>query len=262
VARSRGGRVRCNTYAFLRGGNTGGHPRRRGDYCIVHTTQLTVDEGSMDSFYFGAYWGPRLSSPLDAAQRLASFLALLAGIHPSLGSWSELSDHPPGPDRDLVALDPASLTTLLTKDGYAPGYGYHLGLWSGDEETSSRLSLACGASLRPTSNTVNVTFQGERPLALVLDSDGARSLVLAAVEVWEPDWATLGTAEWGMAQRKAPKEPVAGWITYLAGSRPKLKPPSGVKSEEIPGKGIVLIAGPKIDEVPLDRVRALGAAIA
>ena len=44
----------------------------------------------IDSYYAGAYWGPRKETPKECARRAEAFLAALAKIDPAFSRWFEL----------------------------------------------------------------------------------------------------------------------------------------------------------------------------
>ncbi|MFP2931696.1 Imm52 family immunity protein [Pyxidicoccus sp. 3LG] len=153
-----------------------------------------------DSYYAGAYWGPRKESPEECARRAVTFLDLLAACDPLLAHWNKIPK-PRGKGRK-TPLMPPDLSTLteayrrgvnrepggppiedlgLTVSAYNDGVGpdfvsvrMHCGSYA-------EFSTANACVMRLPSKGENA----ERIFSALVLTEVVRSMALA----WEPDWA-------------------------------------------------------------------------
>lgn len=179
----------------------------------------------MDSFYLGAYWGSRRETALQCGERLAACIARLSEIDGALGSWfrrgaSKVAAKTP------VGSDAASLEQLLAKgvnrrdvDGEVlEELGFSVGLWN-RATPAVGLSGTMGAhpSFQGVLNSVVFDFPPPEADALRLYKPiVAEAIFDAVVETWEPSWATWTSHALRNAQGAPPREPVLGWLTYVA----------------------------------------------
>jgi len=174
----------------------------------------------MTDFYAGAYWGPR-SEPLDVcAHRIADFATRIASVHADLGTWYE-REGPGSPARRVSSVGSSIKNVLLagrsrrdTDASAMNALGYRIALWNG-REPGAGLSIRCGAVDPNVTNSCILQL----PTDATQDHDllrieGARGIVRAQVEAWEPDWATWTSDRWRRLQG-ASGDPVVGLVTYL-----------------------------------------------
>lgn len=223
-----------------------------------------------EHFYLGAYWGPRPESARACADRLVFCLQTLTAHGQNFGQWylrgytkAEASKHP-------VALDPNAIETVLKRgqnrrsSGGHPiitELGYSTGLWNGDLRQSVGLSVLCGCWSAAVDNAfvLNLPETFARSASLT-GFDAGRSLVEAAVESWDPDYAVLGTDNIRSVQATELGQPILGWITYLPARGQRLPPlPAPAKVESLSNGGLLVALAPTYDEVAPALVRDVAA---
>ncbi|HEX7657837.1 MAG TPA: Imm52 family immunity protein [Pseudonocardiaceae bacterium] len=223
-----------------------------------------------ETFYVGAYWGPRDERVEDCARRLAQFLAVLGEIDPLLGSWFQTAGSrsaalkmPVDPSADALRelllagqnrrdFDDRSVITEL---------GYSVGIWNG-QVGEVGLNVTCGASISTphmSSNLVLIDLPDTEGEALRLyRRDTALAVVRATVTAWQPSWCTWAGRLLRKAQGRQPDEIVVGWATYVAdGSRVEVdRLPAGAMTEPLNG-GLLITANGDADSASEATVLAI-----
>lgn len=188
---------------------------------------------SMETSYLGAYWGSRRESAAQCSERLVTCLARLAELDPALGNWfrrgvsKAAATAPVGTDRE-------SLSSLLAGGRNRKDFtheaieelGFSFALWNGASPFVA-LSGVVGAfpSFEGVLNNVVLDFPPPEADALHLFEPPVAELIFeTVVAAWEPTWTTWTTPTLRGMQGSAPREPVIGWMTYLAG-QPVVKAP-------------------------------------
>ena len=109
-----------------------------------------------DSYYVGAYWGPRLETPSECARRVVHFLELLAPCDPAFVQWYRGGRGAPrGSAGHPLQVEVAAVEALLKKKRGRAGQGNkdvtHLGFgqhfWNAKEDPAF-ISLSCGSLSR------------------------------------------------------------------------------------------------------------------
>ena len=231
-----------------------------------------------ESFYVGAYWGPRGESVDQCAERLSRLLVSLGEIDPRLGSWFKTGGSRKAAlkrpvDPSIDALQELLLAGRLRRDNEARSVmselGFRAGLWNG-QDVEVGLSVRCGSPAAisgMTSNTLVMQLPLAEGEALALyRREVALEVLRSVVTAWQPSWCTWTNDSLRSAQNAQPGEVVAGWATYLAD-------PDGVRTDRLPakatteplGSGLLLVAEGDADsasEATVSTVRtALGRAL-
>lgn len=179
----------------------------------------------MDPFYLGAYWGSRRESSLRCGERLARCVARLGQVDEALESWFRRAASKAAA-KTPVELDAESLGQLLAQGRnrrdvggeVIEELGFSIGLWN-RAKPAVGMSGTVGAhpAFPGMLNSFVLDFPPPEDDALRLyDPAVAEAIFQAVVEEWEPDWATWTSHALRNAQGAAPREPVVGWMTYLA----------------------------------------------
>lgn len=156
-----------------------------------------MDTTIVDSFYLGAYWGPRRESAGDCATRTVQLLRHLQALHPRLAHWRTVARKKS--ERRLVDLTVDAVEPLF-KHHYndfcqpVPELGFDLWLSNSLPSASCRcvVSIGCGAWGDYVGNTCIVKFPGDqRALDELLDPPVAVRMIMHVVESMEPEWAIL-----------------------------------------------------------------------
>ncbi|WP_338865190.1 immunity 52 family protein [Myxococcus stipitatus] len=211
----------------------------------------------VESYYAGAYWGPRKETAEECARRTATFLDALSRYDSFLAEWfkpaKSLKDArkyrlmPP----DLAAL--AELFSAGVNRADAGGVIERLGFgfWfdnGGPDGDVAELRIHCGgySDAVPNSCVLTLPRKGQNAERL-LTAQALAAIVRAMVSPWEPDWAFATSYDYYQENRKAASDPFSlGWVTYLSnriGGVPPL--PAPVRIEPVEGKGTLIVLTPE-----------------
>lgn len=213
-----------------------------------------------ETYYAGAYWGPRKESPEECARRTAAFLTLLAPCDPFLANWYKpvrsLKDARKYP---LMPPDVPTLTELfrrgVNREKGGPVFE-NLGFmfWFGNgglKYDRADLEITCGSYAEGISNccvlvlpTPGLSSIAEQVLTPSVLTGAMRAMALA----WEPDWSVAISDQHRdlMKPLRAPGAPYVGWVTYLSrhlGTVPPL--PAPVRIEPVEDRGTLIILTPE-----------------
>lgn len=208
-----------------------------------------------ETFYVGAYWGPRAEAVDACAERLARFLADLTQTSPLLGSWFKTASRrkaalkrpiEPAADqlRELLLAGQArrddATRSVMSELGFA------VDMWNG-QDVQAGLRVRCGAPAviqGMTSNTLVMQLPAAEGDALELyQRQAALAVMRSVVTVWQPSWSTWTSHRLRKAQEPQPGEVVTGWATYIAdgGGVVTGRLPVGFTAEHL-GNGLLLVA--------------------
>ncbi|NNB92922.1 hypothetical protein HI113_03225 [Corallococcus exiguus] len=221
-------------------------------------TTLAPSATYPETYYAGAYWGPRRESPEACAQRAATFLDMLAACDPLLASWNKIPK-PRGKGRK-TPLMPPDLPTLteafrrgVNREPGGPPIE-HLGLTvsaynDGTSQDHASVRMTCGSYAQHSSANVCVLSlpskgaSAERVLTASVLTNVARSMALA----WEPDWAVaMSHAHRDMDEGGDKADIWLGWVTYLSRHRGTVPPlPAPVRIEPVEDRGTLIILTPE-----------------
>jgi hypothetical protein len=223
-----------------------------------------------ESAYLGAYWGGRPEPVESCADRLAAFLAGVAGLHPSLATWYLTGDSADEARTRPVGATAEAITPVLLagqnrrdRDGSViTRRGFSAALWTG-AEPGAALTVRCGAEALegaiPNSVVLKLPLASGDALALY-DPTLVRAALELTVRTWSPGWATFTSHGLRRAQGAGAGQPVLGWLTWLT-SPVSGDLPAGVAAEEVGGGTLVRVGIPG-DPVPAEDLtaarRALG----
>lgn len=223
---------------------------------------MTVKSGPNtypETYYAGAYWGPRKESPEECARRTAVFLNVLAPCDPFLAHWykparslKDARKHP------LMPPDVPTLTELfrrgVNRERGGPaiedlGFTFWFGNGGGNYD-SADLRILCGCYSEAVSNACVLTLptpgygaSADRVLTAPVLAGAVRSMALA----WDPDWAVATSdSHRGLMREPSKGGAFVGWITYLSrrlGTVPPL--PAPVRIERVEDKGTLIALTPE-----------------
>lgn len=219
-------------------------------------TRQPEPEAYPETYYVGAYWGPRKESPEECARRTAAFLRLMTSSDPFLAQWYIPSkSRKSSPRSPLVPPDLSTLAEAfrrgVNREGRGPAIeelGFNIGLSNGgSSQAHAFLTIFCGASSEAVSNFCLLS-----PLKPGPDSDRVLSVPVLAgvvrsmVQAWEPDWAVATSSKHrDLLSEKGKAGMFAGWVTYLSRQRGVVPPlPAPVRIERVEDKGTLVILTP------------------
>ncbi|MFY2560694.1 immunity 52 family protein [Corallococcus terminator] len=214
----------------------------------------------LETYYAGAYWGPRRESPEQCAHRTATFLNLLASCDPFLAHWykytrsrKDARKHP------LMPPDETTLAEHFRKGVNREGNGrvfFELGLSflfhnGGDKDDSASININSGSYAESNSNvcvlslpTLGRSENADRIITAPVLASVLRCMALA----WEPDWAIAMSDAYRSTEnaRDGQANDRPGWITYFARHRGTVPPlPAPVRIEHVGDQGTLITLTPE-----------------
>jgi len=170
--------------------------------------------------FIGAYWGKRQESRIHCAKRIADILQRLRMAHPSLGTWYLKARSRSEALCNSIELSPDTIGRILeTNDRNSNGssiaeLGFSIGVWNGNNELPATFSAECGAFSDFVGNSAVLNFDPSWDDDDLLSSERMRGLLVAFVEVFEPDVAVVTSNEYiDRAGGGSPWES-GGWLVY------------------------------------------------
>ena len=189
----------------------------------------------METYYAGAYWGPRKESPEACARRTATFLRLLASCDPALAHWYK----PTRSRRDArkYPLMPPDVTVLtesfregVNRESGGPaienlGFTFWFGNGGGNYD-SADVRISCGVYAEGVSNACVLSLPSAGPdVDRLLSAPVLAGVVRSMALAWEPDWATaMSHAHRDVVDAEGEAEILLGWVTYLPERRGRVPP--------------------------------------
>jgi hypothetical protein len=174
-----------------------------------------------DSFFIGAYWGPRSVPLIEIVTNTIKTLKKLAECDEQFLDWYELGMSRKQALKHKVIQDIESITKLYFKSlrefetnaNSLTDNGFVMGFWTGHrEEESSRITFTVGLNSKRVSNScvLKLPFEGKAKDRLVTLTK-ARSIVELLVDIWDPDYAIFTSHN---LVNKLSGITDIGWITY------------------------------------------------
>lgn len=175
-----------------------------------------------NSFYFGAYWGPRAETLTQVQNKVIHTLQQLSDIDDQFLSW-----HKPGKDRNAALLNKIEISEEMIKllclqkvkkgelneEGFSK-MGFLFTLWSGHKDPfASTITFNVGSASKWVMNScvIKVPSKGDAKERL-LHVEKAKKILLLLVRIWAPEYAVLTSHELSSQLGVGNK---IGWITYL-----------------------------------------------
>ena len=192
-------------------------------------------------------WGPRRTTPEEAAQQLLRVLDALRDVHPAFGrlyrSRSRGRDPLVAIGGDVSTLAAEIARGILRNDTdrmpmEGAGYSLH---W--DDNTrrfeQAKLVLTCGATSR--GNILHADLPPEAQ-ADGTSPSAIRHALLTIVDAFQTEWGSAADAD-AWVRPADPSTPPAGWMAYLRTTRPPLRL-AGIEAEAIAG-GVLYTTTPE-----------------
>jgi hypothetical protein len=210
----------------------------------------------LESFFVGAYWGPRKETALECARRAELFFHGLVRCDPSFSQWyrggrgfpRELPGFPVPPDAkewEQLFLQGRNRTDLGKK--VIEDLGFTEQVWNAKKERT-RIELHCGEySPWGEGNTCLLDPPTRSPVTERLLRVPVLTEVLTCMATaWHPDFAVATSVEMLELVEKQGPEVRVGWLTYLSrrlGTPPPL--PAPVRIEPVGELGWLLVLSPE-----------------
>lgn len=213
----------------------------------------------IETYYVGAYWGPRRESAEECARRAQVFFQAMARYDPLFSHWFR----PPRSRKQ--ASEPLSLDVPTLRERFSQGrtrndeggiiddLGFRIfadsGQWPGTPPREfSSLTVKCGAYAESLFNAcvLNLPSAGDA-MEHVVRAPMLANILRAMIAAWEPErcFAT-SHAHLELVKERKGVGTFVGWIMYFPrqlGSVPPLPPP--VQVEPVEDRGSLVILTPE-----------------
>lgn len=148
----------------------------------------------IDSYYAGAYWGPRKETPEECARRAEAFLAAIAKIDPAFSRWFELGRSRKDALKRPIEPSGEALEERVRRgrDRQFEDIGYSVWARNGEPDAydSCGFNFKCGGHCEGLVNRCVVNLPARGPNAeRVLRVPVLAELVRSMVRAWEPESA-------------------------------------------------------------------------
>jgi hypothetical protein len=211
----------------------------------------------IETYYVGAYWGPRQESAEECAQRAHTLLHTLARYDDSFARW-----FPPARSRcqaphpiqwDIPSLQGIFAQGRTRNDAGAviEDLGFYIsldnGMWPGTRQREfARLRIKSGSYAEhvPNSCLLNLPSSGA-PMDRLVQGPMLENIIRAMLLAVEADWGVVNSSSHLLLEQSPSPGPRTGWMMYLShqwGTLPALPVP--VRVEPIEDKGTLLILTP------------------
>ena len=209
----------------------------------------------VETYYLGAYWGPRQEDAEACAQRLAHMVPLLEPVDPLFARWfksaKSLKEALKRPlDEDLAGLRQHIQRNLMKDDRRQPmpDLGFDFGLWNGGSGGDDAwLSIGCGGYFERISNRCVLRPPHKGPATeRILTTSFQTAVLHALATAWDPDWGVaISNAQRDIIEKKCP-DVLVGWVTYLSRRLGRVPPlPAPVRIEPVGELGSLVILTPE-----------------
>ncbi|MFE8604819.1 immunity 52 family protein [Archangium violaceum] len=206
----------------------------------------------LDSYYAGAYWGPRKETPEECARRAQAFLASIAKVDPSFSQWFEQGRSRKDALKRPIEPSGEALAKRVRrgKDRQFEDIGYSVWAWNGepDDYDASGFNFKCGGYCEGLSNRCVVNLPGRGPNAeRVLSVPVLTGLIRSMVLAWEPDSAlATSTMHRDAVTPDDNARDFVGWLMYFSRSQGRVPPlPAPVRIEPVEDKGMLIVLTPE-----------------
>jgi hypothetical protein len=220
-----------------------------------------------ESFYVGAYWGPRAELVDVCAEKLARQLASLASISPIFATWFEKGNSrndalkrpiDPSHARLRELLIAGQQRTEVPPREVMTALGFSASMWNG-QDIGASLSASCSVTSARVPNVVLLKIP--RPngdAASLYRRESALGVVRSMVSVWEPQWCTWTGHLLRQAVQGGLDEIAIGWATYVADTDgvDVGRLPAGVSLEALNG-GLLVVGDGDADSMTVPVAQAV-----
>jgi hypothetical protein len=210
-----------------------------------------------DTYFAGAYWGPRKEPPEECARRTAGFLNLLAECDPFLAHWykpaksrKDARKHPLMPP-DMPTLAEMFRRGVNREKGGPVFEDLGFSFWfdnGGTGRDCAALRIHCGGYAEAFSNSCFLSLPSHGANAERLFTAPALARVVRSMALaWEPDWvAAMSRTHRDLDDKDGKADVWLGWVTYLARHRGTVPPlPAPVRIEPVEDKGTLIVLTPE-----------------
>ncbi|MBN8229994.1 immunity 52 family protein [Corallococcus macrosporus] len=210
-----------------------------------------------DTYFAGAYWGPRKESPEECARRTASFLNRLAECDPFLAHWYKPARS--RKDARTHSLMPPDMPLLaemfrrgVNRERGGPVFeDLGFSFWFDNGGTSrdcAALRIRCGGYAEAHSNSCFLSLPNQGPNAeRIFTASVLAEVVRSMALAWEPEWvAAMSRMHRELDDKDGNADILLGWVTYLSRHRGTVPPlPAPVRIEPVGDQGTLIILTPE-----------------
>lgn len=209
-------------------------------------------------------WGPRQETVDDISQRWWQLNQELGSIDAVLRRWVIVEGSDSGYRE--IALDNRQLLRQVIMEGAnvdKPELGYGFGAWNGqggELEVTFRAVAGQSQSASGLVNSARLEIRPQSQAEVSRWTTVVESLLLSLVRAFDPDYGMVWTHPMRQAQKAAPANPFAGYLTYLSRGRVRTLPASLKEKARLEEAGFLFsLVVPGEDWPGLEGVTRLGA---
>ncbi|HLL02104.1 MAG TPA: immunity 52 family protein [Myxococcaceae bacterium] len=208
-----------------------------------------------ETYYLGAYWGPRREDAETCAQRTAGLIQMLQPVDSLFARWFKsaktLKEALKRPlDSELEGLRKYIQRMLMRDDRRVPmpDLGFSVWLWNGGSGGDDVwLNFLCGGYWEKANNRCVITPPHKGPATeRVLTTAFQTAVLHALATAWDPDWGVAMSHDHrDIIEKKCP-DVLVGWVTYLSRRLGRVPPlPAPVRIEPVGELGSLVILTPE-----------------
>jgi hypothetical protein len=211
-----------------------------------------TENGSIETYYAGAYWRFRKESPEECGQRAETFFKTLAPVDPSFSRWFKKGNTRKEALKNLIEPDQSTLGKMFRRGKLKPfdELGFRISGWNGegDDDEACGFYIICGGYAEEVGNMCVFDL----PNGDGLNSQRVRTtpvltaLVRAMAMAWDPDDAVAMSHKYRDLIPAPLPDALVGWVTYLSRRRGTVPPlPAPVRIERVEDKGTLIVLTPE-----------------
>jgi hypothetical protein len=210
----------------------------------------------IETYYLGAYWGPRQEDAQLCAERMTHMVRLIERVDPLFAHWFKSAKSTKESlkrplDSDIEGLRKYIQSRLMRDSARKPipALGFSVHLWNGTSGGDDAwLGIGCGGYSEHVFNSCVLRAPHKGPVAeRVLTTSFQTEVLRAIATAWDPDWGVaISHAHRDLSDKKSPGNIPVGWVTYLSRSRGRVPPlPAPVRIEPVDELGTLVILTPE-----------------
>jgi hypothetical protein len=214
------------------------------------------EDGLIETYYAGAYWGVRKESPEECGRRAEVLFNALRTVAPDFTHWLKLGRSRREALKHSIGTDRVTLAKMFQrgKDRVFEELGFSIGGWNGGANyEATSFNISCGCYHERVSNVCLFNLPNAGPdnkhaanAERVLTATILSELVRAMAVAWEPEWAIATSHSYEELLPRPFATRRLGWVSYYSDQVGRVPPlPAPVRMERIEDKGTLFVLTPE-----------------
>ena len=224
----------------------------------------------IESYYIGAYWGPREESLDICTKKVIDFFSILSEMDSSFEKWFEkgYSRKKALEHQYIFEYDKINKSLLNSRIKTDIGniimenLGYSFSTWNGLREGEiTGISIHCNTSSNCVSNNVVIKLPSNKEVYDdIYKIDFILRMFNLLIELWHPEQVVMTSSQLRDSVSINDNAPLIGWITYL-NTQKKLEKLLNFCRMDYLKDGVILIVGDKCptinDKKQVDNIKKI-----